>query len=272
MSAPPSRPFFNAPADNHHQPAYAALAVWTRELLFFEMWAGQMLCEAFNWVLKHIIKEDRPNGESVPVYGSLLDYAYLGLLLGPQRSELTNIPQRAWVLDMGSPHRIANGWDTSQRSYSATSPSGTALHRRDFVCLTGRARWCSTRASSPGRGLWHILGASITLVVLPPVLLRSARSYHLTYHSARQVLWGVAIGVVFGVVFYTLAEFIPVRHPKSLLGRLRNAVLSNPLSVWFRLRDGWLVYPDGGIEEQWAAWRSRWEVQHQALAEAKKSD
>lgn len=79
MSAPPSRPFLNAPADTLHQPAYAALAVWTRELLFLEMWAGQMLCEAFNWVLKHIIKEDRPNGELVPVYGSLLDYAPLGI-------------------------------------------------------------------------------------------------------------------------------------------------------------------------------------------------
>ena len=46
------------------QPAYAALTVWTRELVFLEMWAGQMLCEATNYVLKHIIREDRPNGES----------------------------------------------------------------------------------------------------------------------------------------------------------------------------------------------------------------
>ena len=37
-----------------------ALAVYTRELLFIEMWAGQLLCEAFNWILKHIIKEERP--------------------------------------------------------------------------------------------------------------------------------------------------------------------------------------------------------------------
>ena len=45
------------------QPAYAVLTVWTRELVFLEMWAGQMLCEGFNSVLKHIVQEDRPNRE-----------------------------------------------------------------------------------------------------------------------------------------------------------------------------------------------------------------
>ena len=34
--------------------------MYTREILFVEMWAGQLLCEAFNWVLKHIVKEERP--------------------------------------------------------------------------------------------------------------------------------------------------------------------------------------------------------------------
>lgn len=43
------------------QPAYAVLSVQTREIFFIEMWAGQMLCEAFNWVLKHTIKQERPN-------------------------------------------------------------------------------------------------------------------------------------------------------------------------------------------------------------------
>ncbi|KAI0738484.1 PAP2-domain-containing protein [Daedaleopsis nitida] len=44
-------------------PAYAALTVWTRELVFLEMWAGQMLCETFNYVLKHIIQQERPTTE-----------------------------------------------------------------------------------------------------------------------------------------------------------------------------------------------------------------
>jgi dolichyldiphosphatase len=40
--------------------AYAALAVQTRELTIITMWAGQLFCEGFNWVLKRAIKQDRP--------------------------------------------------------------------------------------------------------------------------------------------------------------------------------------------------------------------
>ncbi len=35
------------------------------------MWAGQMLCECFNYVLKHMVQEDRPNGESTSLVPSL---------------------------------------------------------------------------------------------------------------------------------------------------------------------------------------------------------
>lgn len=47
----------------HTKPAYLALALYTRELLFFELGAGQLLCEGFNYVLKHAIKQERPNRE-----------------------------------------------------------------------------------------------------------------------------------------------------------------------------------------------------------------
>ncbi|KIM90393.1 hypothetical protein PILCRDRAFT_181716 [Piloderma croceum F 1598] len=40
--------------------AYAALAVQTRELTIITMWAGQLFCEGFNWILKRAIKQDRP--------------------------------------------------------------------------------------------------------------------------------------------------------------------------------------------------------------------
>lgn len=34
------------------------------------MWAGQMLCEGFNWFLKEIIREERPNGVCLPYRSS----------------------------------------------------------------------------------------------------------------------------------------------------------------------------------------------------------
>jgi len=50
-------------------PAYASLAVVTREALILEMWAGQFACEAANYLLKHIIKEERPIGHIGNGYG-----------------------------------------------------------------------------------------------------------------------------------------------------------------------------------------------------------
>lgn len=40
--------------------SYAALAVVTRDILVIEMWAGQLVCEALNLILKRIVKEERP--------------------------------------------------------------------------------------------------------------------------------------------------------------------------------------------------------------------
>lgn len=80
------------------QPAYAALAVQTREFVFIEMWAGQMLNEAFNWVLKHLFQEERPQGE-------------YRILLSPSTDNLCALYlHRAWnsttlsVEDLGSGH------------------------------------------------------------------------------------------------------------------------------------------------------------------------
>ncbi|KAF9047068.1 hypothetical protein BDZ89DRAFT_941882, partial [Hymenopellis radicata] len=42
--------------------AYASLAVQTREFIIIVMWAGQFACEGLNWVIKRLVKQDRPIG------------------------------------------------------------------------------------------------------------------------------------------------------------------------------------------------------------------
>lgn len=44
--------------------SYASLAIFTRELTILIMWAGQLLCEATNYLLKHLFQHPRPNGSS----------------------------------------------------------------------------------------------------------------------------------------------------------------------------------------------------------------
>ncbi|KAJ7105455.1 PAP2-domain-containing protein [Mycena crocata] len=50
-------------------PAYAALAVQTREYLIIMMWAGQFAGEVLNLVLKHAIKQGRPSYSAANGYG-----------------------------------------------------------------------------------------------------------------------------------------------------------------------------------------------------------
>jgi len=84
--------------------------------------------------------------------------------------------------------------------------------------------------------------------------------YHLTYHSIPQIAWGAGVGVLFGLLNYVLCEFIPYNYPDSLLGQLKRLILSSWFATSLRIRDGWVVWPDGGLNYGWEAWRSRWEA------------
>lgn len=86
--------------------------------------------------------------------------------------------------------------------------------------------------------------------------------YFLTYHSPEQVLWGLGIGSLFGTTYYVIVELIPRNAPLSFLGRIRTALLRHPICAWLRIRDGWAVWSDGGIEEQWLQWRAKWEKKY----------
>jgi dolichyldiphosphatase len=73
------------------------------------------------------------------------------------------------------------------------------------------------------------------------------------------VLAGLAIGSLFGTLYYTAVELLPALYPLSILGRLRAWLVGNPISTWIRLKDGWAVWADGGYEEEWQRWRKEWE-------------
>jgi len=74
------------------------------------------------------------------------------------------------------------------------------------------------------------------------------------------VLWGFGIGITFGTIYYCLVELVPARQPQSYLGRTKVAVLSSSLFTWFRIRDGWAVYSDGGLDAQYVKWRNGWDA------------
>lgn len=190
-------------------PAYAVLVVQTRELFFIEMWLGQMLCEAFNWMLKRLIQEERPN------------------------------------YDMGEGY----GFPSSHSQWMGYFATFILCH------ITFRHRFVSTGS----RFLDLVWKVTVYIGLILWAASVAFSRYYLSYHTAHQVMWGVVIGILFGSSYYVTIELIPARSPDSVLGRARAAVLSNPLCTWFRVRDGWAVWEDGGNEAQWLRWRDEWD-------------
>ncbi|KAJ3866852.1 PAP2-domain-containing protein [Lentinula novae-zelandiae] len=163
--------------------AYASLAVQTREFLVIVMWAGQLANEGFNWILKRLYKEDRPDGS------------------------------------------LGNGYGFP---------------------------------SSHSQYTWRVL---VYIAVSAWGLLVAYSRYHLQYHTPYQILWGYGIGVVSGAVCYGCFELIPRIRPKSFLGQFKMFLVSNPVSTWLQIRDGWAIWSDGGREGDWKSWKAEWDKQ-----------
>ena len=88
--------------------------------------------------------------------------------------------------------------------------------------------------------------------------LLSWYSHYLGYHSWHQISWGLGLGCVLGVSLYLTFELIPEKYPTCFMGRVKYFALSNPVSVWLQIRDGWAVWHDGGREDAWLRWRTEW--------------
>ncbi|KAH9995435.1 PAP2-domain-containing protein [Russula compacta] len=188
--------------------SYAALAILMRELTVINMWAGQFCCEAFNLVIKRMVKQGRPAGSVANGYGFPSSHSqYMGYFA------------TFLILHLHFRHNFA--------------PSGF---------------WIVDKAFRP----------SVYFALIAWTGIVAYSRYHLSYHSVSQILWGLSIGITFGISFYLVTELIPIRRPNSLFGRVRTALFINPISVWLRIRDGWAVWPDGGWEDQWELWNREW--------------
>jgi len=182
----------------------------TRDILIVEMWAGQFACEGANWLLKRIIKQERP----IDAVGS------------------------------------GYGFPSSHSQYMGYFSAFLICH------LTFRHRF-----DTFGHPLLDIL---FRLLVYSALLAWAGivcySRFHLTYHTIPQIAWGAGFGVFLGILNYVLCEFIPYHYPNSTLGQLKKLLLTSSLATSFRIRDGWSVWPDGGISHNWRSWRSRWEA------------
>lgn len=68
------------------------------------------------------------------------------------------------------------------------------------------------------------------------------------------MLAGYGIGLLFGLAYYFITE---PASSKSRAARLRNVFLDSSFAIYWRIRDGWSVYEDGGVEDEYVIWRRR---------------
>ncbi|KAF8448908.1 hypothetical protein L210DRAFT_3609402 [Boletus edulis BED1] len=192
-------------------PAYAALAVQTRELTIINMWAGQCASEALNLVLKHIVKEERPNGSNV--------------------------------------HLNGYGFPSSHSQYMGYFGAFLTCH------MYFRHRFASCGYPLLDRAFRII----VYLVIVSWVALVAYSRLNLLYHTPHQVIWGLGIGISLGAVHYVLTELLPYTCPLSIFGRARAAILAHPVANWIQIRDGWVVWNDGGRETEWKRWKTAYD-------------
>ncbi|EJD43819.1 PAP2-domain-containing protein [Auricularia subglabra TFB-10046 SS5] len=197
------------------QASYAALALFTREILIMEMWAGQLACEVLNWVAKHTIKQPRP----ADTYGK------------------------------------GYGFPSSHSQYMGYFAAFIALHVV-YRCNPSR----TANAGLVLRALESLRRPAIILATSSWAAAVCYSRMHLTYHTPDQVYWGAGIGIAFGYLTYAFCELLPARYPTSIPGRIRRAVLAHPVVTYFMIRDSWAVWPDGGYEQAYSAWRQRWDA------------
>ncbi|KAH8833052.1 hypothetical protein DL96DRAFT_1584481 [Flagelloscypha sp. PMI_526] len=183
------------------------------------MWAGQFFGEGLNWVIKRIVKQERP------------------------------------ILEIGDGY----GFPSSHSQYMGYFTSFLVCH------LYFRHRFASSGFPLLDQ-LWRIC-VYAALYGWAGVVAYSR--YHLGYHAPHQIYWGLGIGIMLGTSLYFVAELLPSWYPKSLLGQLKKFAVTNPISTWCQIRDGWALWADGGRHSEWLHWKQGWTEQQRLLETGK---
>ncbi|WWC88127.1 uncharacterized protein L201_003031 [Kwoniella dendrophila CBS 6074] len=192
--------------------SYFTLLIFTRRLTILFLGVGQIGNEILSWILKRLLKGDRP---------------YIG------HGEIGN------GYGMPSSHSQAAGFLVAWGlGYSRT------LASRDINN--------NSRPQSSDR-LQIIRNVRNGIYVLGLIIWSIGVSYsrwHLHYHSPIQIIAGYSAGLIAGSIYFWITEYLPIRHPQSVIGKLRTSIEN----IWEGIGGvgGWeLGDAKGGWGEGW---------------------
>ncbi|KAI4748347.1 dolichyldiphosphatase [Aureobasidium sp. EXF-12298] len=196
---------------------YATLIWSTREAEVALMFAGQLACEALNWVLKRTIREERPHPTRV-TYPSTDSASSAGL----------------------------TGKGYGMPSSHAQFVSYFAVSLTFFLLLRHNPH-------APNASTTHIPTSTFERLALSALVIAGAAAVaqsriYLNYHTERQILVGCIMGALFAVFWYLFTAYL--RRSGWL-----DWVLDTSIAKFFRIRD--LVVNEDLVDAGWERWQQR---------------
>ncbi|KAN0061880.1 hypothetical protein ACQY0O_005874 [Thecaphora frezii] len=259
--------------------SYITIILYRRELTFINALLGQLSCEGFNWLLKRLIRQPRPMADFGSGYGMPSSHsqflgffaafflAHFGLNRPPpmEKKTIVGIMRRAehdaamaaiailaavtcysrYHLHYHTPLQIVVGASIgtiygcvyyyftehlTRKALRLPEPLGVGAESSPLAVRANRLIAPTTTSSS----LRARKSSSSRDAAAAP---RPTSGQHRRQSSS-------------------LSErFLPGFHPAP---PIRQMILDHPISIAFRLRDGWMVWRDGGIEGEYGAWQREW--------------
>ncbi|KAB5563361.1 phosphatidic acid phosphatase type 2/haloperoxidase [Coniochaeta sp. 2T2.1] len=223
---------------------YVSLIWSTREAEVILMFAGQMACEAFNFALKRIIKEERPPTLGVGKgYGMPSSHAQFAVFWAVALSLFLVVRHKPRSTDAGRRHpataraRGDGGGNAEGRPAARTTRSGRLrqIQLRDVEAYAHQP-W----------SLVERVGVSLVAMTLASMVAWSR--IYLGYHTPTQVLAGCGAGFICAVGWFA------VTYVLRQTGFLVQA-LNWPVARWFRVRD--LIDEEDMCQAGWEKWEER---------------
>lgn len=217
---------------------YATLIISTREIEIAMALAGQLACEAVNWVLKRWFKEERPEkmrdlhrGYGMPSsHAQFLSFWAVTIILFVW---LRRKPGAARVkggrLRVNEGKVVVNGVerDLDNTFHPETTLSDVYRLQLEYRSLTN---------------------VFITLISLASMVVMGYSRVYLHYHTTKQVMAGTAAGSAFAIVWFTVTE--AARRTGLVDWFLRYGIVRAA-----RIRD--LMCEEDLVEVGWQVWEER---------------
>ncbi|EAS27578.2 PAP2 domain-containing protein [Coccidioides immitis RS] len=208
---------------------YVALIWASREVEVLFMFAGQILCEALNFGLKRVIRQERPQ-RTLPQNLSLLRFLSIWKFISAPAKRQPSLE----VYGKGY------GMPSSHSQFVAFFAFSVAL----FLLVRHKPTSSSTLPNDSPSTLTERVILSL-LAFSGAAAVASSRIY-LNYHTPKQVMVGIAAGIAFSVVWYLFGTHLRRSGWIDWLLEVRMAKL-------LRMRD--LLIGEDLAEAGWQRWK-----------------